>query len=79
MDALTLQRLDAISKEIGSLRHAFSKSIRDTRYEVVASRSVYTLQDNLNTLTLGHRSQLSQIVVFMKGLGIDPKQVIFNI
>jgi hypothetical protein len=79
MDALTLQRLDAISKEVKSLRQAFSEHTRESQYQVVAKQNKYVLIDTLTGSTVGARKTLLQIVVYIKGLGINIKQVIFDI
>lgn len=79
MDPLTLQRLDAISKEVNSLRQAFSEYTRESQYQVVAKNNEYVLIDTLTGSTLGARITLLQMVVCIKGLGLDTKQIIFDI
>jgi len=79
MDIETLNRLERLTDSIKELSRAYESNLRSARYGVVALKDGYILRDTHNGTTLGTRTSLAQMVVCIKGFGIDTTDVIFQL
>lgn len=79
MDIETLNRLERLTDSVKELSRAYESNLRNARYRVVSLKDGYILRDTHDGTTLGTRTSLEQMIICIKGFGIDTTDVIFQL